>query len=84
MTTTTLRIGCMTMDWSLACKARCRDQGFKCEVDTFPKGGLCVKALTIAKGFWNIDKHLLYSCRGVRYDCGTALNEATTVMGYRV
>ena len=45
---------------------------------------VCVKALTIAKGFWNIDKHLLYSCRGVRHDCGTALNEATTVMGYRV
>ena len=45
---------------------------------------VCVKALTIAKGFWNIDKHLLYSCRGVRHDCGTALNEATTVMGYLV
>ena len=27
---------------------------------------VCVKALTIAKGFWNIDKHLLYSCRGLR------------------
>ena len=22
--------------------------------------------------------------RGVRHDCGTALNEATTIMGYRV
>ena len=45
---------------------------------------VCVKALTIAKGFWKIDKHLLYSCRGVQHDCGTALNEATAVMGYRV
>ena len=25
-----------------------------------------------------------FDCRGVRHDCGTALNEATTVMGYRV
>ena len=76
------------MDGSLACKARCRDKDFKCEVDTSPRTGggvcvcVCVKALTIAKGFWKIDKHLLYSCRGVRHDCGTALNEATTVMGY--
>ena len=26
---------------------------------------VCVKTLTTAKGFWNIDKHLLYSCRGL-------------------
>ena len=26
----------------------------------------------------------LYSSREVRHDCGTALNEATTIMGYRV
>ena len=27
---------------------------------------------------------VLYVCRGVRHDCGTTLNEATTIMGYWV
>ena len=65
MTTTTLRIGCTTMDWSLACKARCRDKDFKCEVDTSPRtGGECVKALTIAKGFLEYSQASFSSCRG--------------------
>ena len=39
--------------------------------------------------FWGFSSLYIYillyiQCRGVRHDCGTALNEATTIMGYWV
>ena len=36
----------------------------------------------VSKGSTFVTKS--FECRGVRRDCGTALNEATTITGYRV
>ena len=58
-----------------------KDQAGTSYAGTDANKAVCEKALITAKakGSW-----ILYRSRGVRHDCGTVLNEATTVMGYRV